>query len=285
MGLLSFLAGRFVAGETITDAIATVRRVNSRGLSAILDYLGEHVTSSEEAQSAAEEYLLLLQHIKESGVKAAVSLKASQMGLMISQQVCLDNLRRVVQRAESFGLTVWMDMEESALTQKTIDVFEELRNHHANIGLCLQAYLVRTGSDLDRLMRRPLQVRLCKGAYKESPAVAYTTKQAVDGSYRMLAHKLLENVHRGVYPAFATHDRALIEEILRAVRHKLVDSKHFEFEMLYGIENNYLTSLAGQGYGAQVYIPYGRTWLPYFMRRLRERKENVYFLMRNLFRM
>jgi proline dehydrogenase len=285
MGLLTFFARRFVAGETADHAVTAVRRVNTRGIRGILDFLGEHVTSPDAARAAAAEYRQLLKKIQESGVQASVSLKASQMGLNVSPEVCLENLRAVAHAAGPWGITVWMDMEESALTQKTIEVFEQLRADYPNVGLCLQAYLVRTGGDLDRLMRKPLKVRLCKGAYKEPPSVAYATKRAVDGSYRMLANKLLENIPRGVYPAFATHDRVLIQEILENAKKRGLDLKNFEFEMLFGIENNYLESLAAQGYTAQVYIPYGRNWLPYFMRRLRERKENIYFLMRNLFRL
>ncbi|OGR89469.1 MAG: hypothetical protein A2992_00035 [Elusimicrobia bacterium RIFCSPLOWO2_01_FULL_59_12] len=285
MKLLTFLAKRFVAGETAAEAVAAARRVNARGVGAIIDYLGEHQASPDAARAAVSEYLRLIEAIRESGVPASISLKASQMGLLVSPDVCLENLLTVAQHAGRFGIRVWIDMEGSDLTQKTIDVFERLRPRCENAGICLQAALVRTGSDLDKLMRQPLSVRLCKGAYKEPPSIAYTAKRAVDGSYRMLARKLLEAIPRGAYPAFATHDRALIHEILGAAREKGVDPKQFEFEMLYGIENNYLETLAAQGYQGQVYIPYGTDWFPYFMRRLRERKENVYFLVRNLLRM
>lgn len=285
MGILTFLGKRFVAGETADDAVAAVRRVNARGIRGIVDYLGEHVSSAEEAKAAVTEYLGLIRVLRDSGVQASISLKASQMGLTVSPELCLDNLKTLAREAATSGHTIWIDMEDSSLTQKTIDVFEQLRAEFPNVGLCLQAYLVRTGGDLDRLMRQPFKVRLCKGAYKESPAVAYAGKRAVDGSYRMLAQKLLESVPRGIYPAFATHDHALIKDILEGVRQKKTDLQGFEFEMLYGIENNYLAELASRGFRTQVYIPYGRQWLPYFMRRLRERKENVYFLMRNIFRM
>jgi len=285
MGVLTFLARRFVAGETAADAVAAARRMNQRGIRGILDFLGEHVTSVEEARTAVEEYIRLLDTISAAGVGASISLKASQMGVLVSSDLCLDNLSRVAQHAAQSKNTVWLDMEESALTQKTIDVFERLRAKYPNVGLCLQAYLVRSGGDLDRLMREPLRVRLCKGAYKEPPEIAYATRRAVDGNYRMLAQKAIENIGRGVYPAFATHDRALIQEILERVHQNNIDPKSFEFEMLYGIENAYLATLSQQGYQAKVYIPYGTHWLHYFMRRLRERKENIYFLMRNIFRM
>ncbi len=281
---LSFFVRRFIAGESAEEAVAAAQRVERRGARAILDYLGEHVASVEAAQGAVQEYLKLIDLIKASGAHAAVSLKASQMGVLVSPEVCLANLLTVAHHAAKAGVRVWMDMEGSALTQKTIEVFERLREQTPNVGLCLQAALVRTGADLDRLMRQPLHVRLCKGAYKESEAVAYTTKKAVDGSYRMLTLKLLENTARGIYPAFATHDPELIRAILEAVKAKRVDPRQFEFEMLYGIQNKLLENLVQQGFQGQIYIPYGTDWLPYFLRRLRERKENVYFLLQNLFR-
>jgi proline dehydrogenase len=284
MSLLSFLARRFVAGETVQEAVAAAQRMNQRGVRVILDFLGEHVDSPEEARAAVAEYLRLLDAIHNAQVGASISLKASQMGLLISPDLCLENLLTVSKRAAQLNNIVWIDMEGSALTQKTIDVFERLRAQTPNIGLCLQAYLVRTGGDLDRLLRQPLRVRLCKGAYKEPPEIAYSTRRAVDGNYRMLVQKLLDNTSRDVYPAFATHDRGLIQEILERVRANGIDLKRFEFEMLYGIENAYLESLAHQGYQTQVYIPYGTHWFPYFLRRLRERKENVYFLIRNIFK-
>jgi proline dehydrogenase len=285
VGLLTLLARRFVAGETARDAVVAVKRVNARGIRGMVDFLGEHVNTVEEASAAVSEYLQLIDLLHENGVDASISLKASQMGLLVSPEVCLANLLTITQRAASFQMSVWIDMEGSNLTQKTIDVFERLREKQPGVGLCLQAALVRTGGDLDRLMRQPMKIRLCKGAYKEPATIAYTSKPSVDGSYRMLARKLLDSVPRQTFPAFATHDRSMIKEILEYAQRQGLDKKSFEFQMLYGIQNNYLEALAAQGYNTQVYIPYGRTWFPYFMRRLRERKENVYFLLRNVFRM
>lgn len=283
--LLSVLARRFVAGETAAQAVEAARQINARGMDAILDFLGEDVHSASEAAVAAAEYVQLLDAIKAQGVRAAVSLKVSQMGLRISLSDCEDNLIRVLEAAARHGNFVWIDMEGSELTQKTIEVFESLRGRFPNIGLCLQAYLVRTGSDLDRLMRKPARLRLCKGAYKEPPDIVFRSKAAVDANYRVLTQKLLDHVDQEVFPAFATHDLALIDYILQQVKDKRISAKKFEFQMLYGIQNKKLESLSKQGCQTQVYIPYGTAWLPYFMRRLRERKENVYFLMRNVFRM
>ena len=276
-----------MAGETAQEAVNAAEQVNHRGIKGILDFLGEDVHSATEAAAAAEEYVKLLGLIKAQGVDTAVSLKVSQMGLRISQKVCETNLSTVLEAAAGTGNFVWLDMEGSALTQKTIEVFESFRSRFSNIGLCLQAYLVRTGEDLDRLMRSPRlpTVRLCKGAYKESPDIAFRTQGAVNANYRVLTQKLLDHAELGVFPAFATHDLTLIDYILAQVKEKRLEPKHFEFQMLYGIQNKKLEFLSKEGYQTRVYIPYGTAWLPYFMRRLRERKENIYFLMRNVFRM
>jgi proline dehydrogenase len=279
-----FLASRFVAGKTAEDAIAVAQTVNAQGMNAILDYLGEDVKSAEAAQRAAEEYVRLMHLIHESKVRAAISLKVSQMGILISRDECLVNLRRIAAEAARLGIFVWLDMEGSSLTQKTIESYEVIHETVVGIGLCLQAYLVRTGGDLDHLMRNPFSVRLCKGAYKEPPHIAYAARAAVDGNFRMLAQKALQLAGRGVYPAFATHDHDLIEYVKKLVREKNVSTDQFEFQMLYGIQNKALQVLAKEGFRTSLYIPYGSHWLPYFIRRLRERKENVYFLMRNVFR-
>jgi proline dehydrogenase len=279
-----FLADRFVAGKTAASAVDAAQRMNEKGISAILDYLGEDVASEAQAQAAVEEYLHLLQLIHERRARASVSLKVSQMGILISRDLCVANICRIAEEAAKAGLFVWFDMEGSALTQKTIEVFQTLRQETQNVGLCLQAYLVRTGGDLDQLMRSPLHVRLCKGAYKEPPSLAYASKDSVDANFRMLAQKTLEQTGRGVYPAFATHDGRLIDYLTALSQEKKVSKDQFEFQMLYGIQNQRLAALAKEGYRTNVYIPYGTHWFPYFMRRLRERKENVYFLLRNLFK-
>jgi proline dehydrogenase len=288
--ILSFFAKRFVAGETAEDAIAAARAVNARGMNAILDYLGEDVVVAEDATRAVAEYRGLLQLIHQAGVKAAVSLKVSQMGLLFSREECLQNIRQVAEEATKLGLFVWFDMEGSLLTQKTIEVFETLRSDYSNIGLCLQAYLVRTGGDLDKLMRTPgrtgaaLHIRLCKGAYKEPPAIAYAGKSAVDGNFHMLVQKVFDQTAKPIIPAFATHDQGMIDFVIAAAAAKKTELNRFEFQMLYGIRNQALAALSQRGFQTSVYIPYGTHWMPYLVRRLRERKENIYFLLRNVFR-
>lgn len=279
-----FLASRFVAGRQAEDAIAAARRVNAQGIQAILDYLGEDVKSEAGAQAAANEYIELIQKINASGVRAAVSLKVSQMGILLSRDLCLQNLRRIARAAARHSILVWFDMEGSRLTRSTVEVFDELRDEFPGVGLCLQAALARTGSDYDTLAKKPFRVRLCKGAYKEPATVAYQERTAVEGNFRMLIRKMLEQTAHGTYPAFATHDPKLIERVILTASDLNIAKSHFEFQMLYGIQNKRLAGLAQDGYQSSVYIPYGTHWLPYFVRRLRERKENLYFLLRNVFR-
>lgn len=284
--LLNFFARRFVAGETAREGLEAARRMNALGVKGILDFLGEDVRSASMARAAADEYVRLLGLIEEHRVDSSVSLKVSQMGMLISSELCLENMRRVAGEAARRGNFVWIDMEGSSLTQKTLEVFIRIRDEFQNVGLCLQACLIRTDGDLERLLQRPLRVRLCKGAYREPPEIAFSRKRAVDANYRMLAQKLLERaLTLDVFPAFATHDRKLIEPIVSAAREMKLGPGRFEFQMLYGIRNRLLTSLARQGLQARVYIPYGTAWFPYLARRLRERRENIYFLLRNLFRL
>lgn len=282
--LLTPFAKRFVAGETIREVVRAVQEVNVRGMGALIDYLGEDIRTPQASSAGADEYAKLLEQISTHRLQASVSLKVSQMGLLFSQETCLTNIRRLLKRADELKEFIWLDMEGSNLTQKTIEVFDLLRRDFTNIALCLQAYLVRTGGDLDALMRQPLTVRLCKGAYKEPSDIAFARKSAVDGNFRMLIHKAFDRTGEGVYPAFATHDPQLIAFIRQQAAERKIPRDRFEFQMLYGIQNQLLESLAQEGYRTQVYIPYGTAWLPYFLRRLRERRENLYFLMRNVFR-
>ena len=280
--LLAPFAKRFVAGTRADQAIEAARRVNAQGLQAILDFLGEDILSEKDTEAAVEEYETLLEKIANAQVNAVISVKASQMGALISPELCLKNLTRVAKKAQQAKSFVWMDMEGSALTQRTLAAFEALRAKYPNVGLCLQAYLVRTGGDIDRLAKSPLRVRLCKGAYKEPPEIAFTSKRAVDGNFRILAGKLLDLTARNVAPAIATHDPTLIADIKKMAEQRHVPPSRVEFQMLYGIQNKRLVQLAQEGYPSAVYIPYGRAWLPYFLRRLRERRENWLFLLKNL---
>lgn len=284
MSVLSFFAKRFVAGETADEAVEAARVVNGRGMGAILDFLGEDVRSASDARAASAVYEELIQKISAASADADVSLKASQMGILIAPELCAENVVRVAAAASKAKRFVWIDMEGSALTERTVNLFDGLRTQYSNIGLCLQAYLTRTGGDIDRLIRRPVSVRLCKGAYREPREVALQDRRAVDANFRVLSQKLLQAITSGAYPAFATHDMALIDFLKKEIRQRNIPSSQFEFQMLYGIQNRSLESLVKEEFRGRVYIPFGTAWLPYFMRRLRERKENLFFLLRNTFR-
>jgi proline dehydrogenase len=271
---------RFIAGERVEDAIEAARALQGRGLSVTLDFLGESVSTTDQAMAAAAEYLRLIDVVVASGVERNLSLKLSQIGLAIDRATCVDNMRRILEPAKRHDFFVRIDMEGSAYTEITLEVLETLwgLGHH-DIGIVLQSYLYRTERDLRRMNELGIRVRLVKGAYRESASVAYQLKEDVNGAYLRQMRLLLDH---GVYPAFATHDEALLREIRRYAAERHVSSERFEFQMLYGIRRDLQTSLRAEGYLMRVYVPFGREWFPYFMRRLGERKENIWFVIRAL---
>lgn len=270
---------RFVAGRTAEEAIAAVRGLNLQGLKATLDFLGEQCRSLSQADASTEEYLRLLPRLREAGVDANVSLKLTQLGLNIGEQPARERLERILDAAERHGNFVRIDMEGSAYTQRTLDLFHKLFESRKNAGVVIQAYLRRSAADLERLAAAAARVRLCKGAYKEPPGLAFQDKAEVNRSYDALARALLE---RGHYPAFATHDDGRIRAVLESAAALKVPASRFEFQMLYGVRRRRWTELAGQGCAVRIYVPYGTHWLPYFYRRIRERKENLLFALRSL---
>lgn len=280
MSLVSFLAKRFVAGETAASGIAAARRLNERGLGCILDFLGEDVADAAGADHALQQYIELTEAIHASGVRSSISIKLSQMGLLLDDTLCLNHVATLLETSQKTDGFVWIDMEGSALTERTLRVFEGLRAKHSNVGICLQAYLRRTPADIRRLAARPVWIRLCKGAYKEPASVAFVRKDDVDAQYRSLIKELFASP--GITPAFATHDETLLSAVLSYVREHKISRERFEFQMLYGIRNQRLEMLAKEGYRTQVYTPFGTHWLPYLLRRLRERRENLLFILKNL---
>lgn len=271
------LAHRFVAGERLEDAIRVARRLNERGLVATLDYLGEHVSQPETASAAAAAYLEALEAIERAGVASTVSLKLTQMGLDLSEELALANLRRVVDRAAELGNFVRIDMESSAYTQRTLDLFYRLWPERQNVGVVIQAYLYRSEADLARLIRDGVRVRLCKGAYAEPPSVAYASKREVDENFKRLMERLLRE---GNAPALATHDERLLRHAREFARREGIGAERFEFQMLLGIRRDLQEALARQGYRVRVYVPYGDQWYPYLVRRLAERPANLLFFLR-----
>jgi len=270
-------ANRFVAGETVDTAMEAVRELNVMGITASLDLLGESVHNEAEARVTAKRYLDMLDRIAAEALDANVSLKLTAMGLDVSEDLCLRLMDEVLARARDYGTFVRIDMESSAYTQRTLDVFENrlypaFRDH---VGIVLQSYLYRTMADVEDAIRLRARVRLCKGAYKEPDTVAFPDKKDVDDSY-VRAMRLL--LMRGNYPGIATHDEEIIDEVKRFALEQGISRDRFEFQMLYGVRRDLQQQLVEDGYRMRVYVPFGTQWYPYLMRRLAERPANVAFL-------
>lgn len=275
------LATRFVAGETLDDALAVSRRLNRENITVTLDVLGESVTSLEEAAQARDAYVRTLTAIHESGIQGTVSLKLTQFGLDFSYEQCLANVEQLVRCAAGQDEFVRIDMESSEYTQRTLDLVTALHAQHPNVGVVIQAYLYRSKEDVEGLCARRIPVRLCKGAYLESATVAFPRKEDVDRNYIALMQILLD---RGEYPAIATHDEKMIVATKEYAAARKLSRDAFEFQMLYGIRRDLQRQLVAEGYRLRLYIPFGCAWYPYYMRRLAERPANVFFILRNLFR-
>jgi proline dehydrogenase len=276
-------ASRFVAGETLDDAIDAVRALNAKGITASLDLLGESVTNEHEARAARDSYLEILDRIHAAQLQATVSLKLTAMGMDISEDLCVAIMHDILGRAQEYGTFVRLDMEGSAYTERTLKLFEErlypaYRNY---VGVVLQSYLYRTQSDVEKCLQLKCRVRLCKGAYKEPASVAYPEKKDVDRNYVACMRMLLD---RGNYPGIATHDPAIIQAAKAYVADTHIDHSRFEFQMLYGVRRDLQEQLVREGYNMRVYVPFGTQWYPYLMRRLAERPANVAFITGNVVR-
>lgn len=277
---LFFLARRFVAGETVGDAMRAVRELNAAGLSATLDFLGEDVLREEEAARTAGVYLDVLDAIERGGLDANVSVKLSAIGQAISEDLAFAHLDRILERARRMNAFVRLDMEGSATVDSTYRILERARANHAQVGPVVQAYLHRAAADVERLIAQQVRVRLCKGAYKEPPDVALQRMPDIRRNYIALARRLLED---GMYPGIATHDESLIQAVRAFVEERRIGPERFEFQMLYGIRPDRQRAVRALGYRMRVYVPFGTHWAGYFARRLAERKENVFFVLRSLF--
>jgi len=277
---------RFVAGETLDEAIQVVKKLNASKVQVTFDQLGESVTTESEARAAKDGYLRALDAIASNHVSSQVSVKLSQMGLTLSPDLCLANMREIAAKAKAIGTSVTIDMEDSTLTEATLDVFKKLRAEFANVGIVIQSYLYRSEEDIKALIALGATVRLCKGAYKEPARVAFPQKKDVDANYVKLSQMFLQpnGKSNGAYLQLATHDEKIIDWAKAYAKDHSVDPSHFEFQMLYGIRGDLQRRLAADGYTMRVYVPYGSHWYPYFMRRLAERPANVVFLVSNLFK-
>lgn len=281
----SRLSSRFIAGLEPENALRVAASLNAHGLHVTLDSLGESVTTEGEAHKAAEVYHRLLDSIAERKLRANISVKLTQMGLEISPALAEFVTADLVEHAASTGSFVRVDMEGSALTQSTLDIVRRLHSVprlRSSVGVVIQSYLYRSQADVEQLLADGIRVRLCKGAYNEPPEVAFARKSEVNQNFLLLSRMLLES---GLYHAFATHDETIIEAIKAIAAGQNVQPRSFEFQMLYGVRRDLQRRLVSEGYNVRVYVPFGREWYPYFMRRLAERPANVLFLVRNFFRL
>lgn len=283
LGPLRGLSRRFVAGETLEEALEAVRALNARGLMASFDHLNEAVRTEAETREEVREYLRLLTRIDAVGARANVSLKLTQCGLLLDRELALENARRVVAEAARRGSFVRVDMEQSAVTQATLDVVRALHREfgEAHVGAVLQSYLRRTEADARALCAEGVRIRLCKGAYLEGPDVAFQDKREVDENYLRVMRVLLDS---GRYHGIATHDERMIDATRDYAARRGLARGAFEFQMLYGVRRDLQLRLVEEGWPVRVYVPYGKSWYPYFMRRLAERPANVWFVLRNLAR-
>jgi proline dehydrogenase len=273
-------ARRFIAGETAAEAIEAARTLEARGMTHTLDLLGESVTSLEGADAATRAYLATIDAIVAAGIERNISVKLTQLGLDADKASAVDNLRKILERTDPAGFFVRIDMEDSAYTEVTLDVFETLWHHgHRQIGVVLQSDLYRSERDLQQLNSLGARVRLVKGAYREPKTVAYQRKADVDAAYARMLKTLLTE---GTYPAIATHDPVMIDLAREWARTHDIGQDRFEFQMLYGIRRDLQAKLVDDGYRLRIYVPFGREWFPYFMRRLGERPANVRFVLRGI---
>jgi proline dehydrogenase len=277
------LTTRFVAGETIDEVVQYIKEINAEGCTASFDHLNESVTNAGEAEQEVSEYLRILSRIEETGIKSNVSIKLTQFGLGLDPELAYKNARRVVADAHKRGNFVRVDMEDSAVTQVTLDIFKRLREEFGldDVGIVLQSYLRRTYEDAQDLLKLPARIRICKGAYNEPPEVAFPDKKDVDRNYVRVMQLLLSS---GTYHGIATHDPKMIDATINFATREGIGKGKFEFQMLYGIRRDLQRQLARDGYNMRIYVPYGKHWYPYFMRRLAERPANIWFVVKNLFK-
>ncbi|HNP88262.1 MAG TPA: proline dehydrogenase family protein [Kouleothrix sp.] len=273
------LVSRFVAGVELNEALGNVQKLNSAGLTATLDYLGESVHTAAEAGAAAAQYIALLHGIERIGAQCNASLKLTQMGLDVDRALCVRNVERILAQAAAFNNFVRIDMEGSGYTQATLDIFNELYERYKNVGIVIQAYLYRSEADIRALNKLGARVRLCKGAYNEPASVAFPAKADTDNNYVKLMQMLLSE---GNYPGIATHDERMIEATRSYAAKQGIAPDRFEFQMLYGIRRDLQEQLVREGYRMRVYVPYGEEWYPYMVRRMAERPANLLFVLKGL---
>lgn len=281
MSILTFLARRFIAGEKIEDALKVIRNLNQNGITTTLDILGENVKSEQEATAKADNYIQALEMIDKEKLNSHASIKLTQMGMDVSDGFCYDNVSRIFERASSLNNFVRVDIEGSDYTGRTLDLVYRWHEKFPNMGAAIQAMLFRSLEDVKELNRRKIRVRLCKGAYREPKQIAFQDRRDINENFVTLMKLLLTE---GDYPAIGTHDEKLIEATKEFAQEEGIGKDKYEFQMLYGIRRGLQLRLAQEGYNVRVYVPYGTHWLPYYLRRLREKRENLLFFISNFFK-
>jgi proline dehydrogenase len=283
-GMRRGFARRFVAGETLAEAIAASAELCRAGRSVSLNHLGENVSTAEEAQASRDSYVATLDALEHAGLDGNISIKLTQLGLDLDRDLCLSLAQEIAAHARALGRTIEIDMEGSAYTETTIAIFEAVQRCHGNAGLAIQAYLRRSLDDLERLAPLDPKVRLVKGAYREPADLAFQKKSEVDANYRKLLDRVLRNDGKGRFTiAVATHDSTLVEYTAGAIARQGVPRDRYEFQMLLGIRRDLQRKVFEEGHPFRVYVPWGTAWCPYFMRRLAERPANTLFVLQSLF--
>jgi proline dehydrogenase len=275
------LTTRFVAGETLDEVVPLIRELNTENCTASFDHLNESVENPAEAENEVNEYLNILAAIDEQRIRSNVSIKLTQFGLVLDPELAYRNARQIVVEAQRRGNFVRVDMEDSRVTQATIDIFKRLRAEFGlnDVGIVLQSYLYRTLADAQELVKLPARIRICKGAYLEPPEVAFPEKRDVDANYIKVMQLLLSS---GVYHGIATHDPKIIDATIDFAMREGIGKEKYEFQMLYGVRRDLQRQLSRDGFNMRIYVPYGKHWYPYFMRRLAERPANIWFVLKNL---
>ena len=275
------MSHRFVAGETLDEALQAARQCNDAGMLATLDYLGENVSTAADAQKARDAYIEIFDRISKEKLNANVSCKLTQLGLDLSPEFCEGQVLSIAERAAAYENFLRIDMESSIYTQRTVELVKRVRTQTPSVGAVIQSYLYRSESDVQDLLSYGCRIRLCKGAYKESEELAFPRKADVDANYVKLMRMLLPS---GFYHGIATHDPQMIAATIRCASENNISKDDFEFQMLYGVRTDLQRRLVRDGFRVRIYIPYGRDWFPYFMRRLAERPANLIFFLRNFLR-
>jgi len=278
---VALFSSRYIAGETLDDAVTTILRLNRQNIMATLDLLGENITQKKEATQDKEMWFKILDAIENHQLDSNISIKLTQLGLKLDKAFCLENVREIVQYANKYNNFVRIDMEDSTCTDDTLDILYRVREEFTNVGIVIQAYLKRSESDIRELVAQGINVRICKGIYNEPPEIAYKDREAIRQNYLKLLNIMFD--HRA-YVGIATHDRFLIEKAIERIRSENISVAHYEFQMLLGVGDEYRAELVRSGHRLRVYVPFGEDWFPYSLRRMKENPQVAGYIIKNLFK-